>query len=188
MQQVLSLIRGFLGEMGGQLAPEATIEEERYHLAPAEVRPSSGEFFEIADFPTKRMSLQLFQTGRSRTFLIGQIVTDGDVRPVHYASVASAVLHRDNGRLAPYTRPITADLVLIDLAGLDEARGYRAVSQGNRDHRHQARVDFLQGSPSCGNQGVGQGSARDGGRRAFSVQREPRAWDHYRDRRSTEGD
>jgi hypothetical protein len=121
MQQVLSLIKDFLSEVGGQLAPEATIEESRYRIASAEPRPSSGEFIQIPDRSSRHMALQLFQTGRSRTFLIGQISTDGDVRPVHYATIASAVLRRDNGRLSPFTRPLTADLVMVDLTNLDEA-------------------------------------------------------------------
>jgi hypothetical protein len=130
MQQVLSLIKGFLVEVGGQLAPEATIEEERYHVAPAEPRPTPGEFFEIPEGPSRRMGLQLFQAGRSRTFLIGQVVTDGDVRPVHYASVASAILRRDNGRLSPFTRPLTADLVLMDLSNIDESEVVERYREG----------------------------------------------------------
>jgi hypothetical protein len=130
MQQVLSLIKSFLSEMGGQIAPEAAVEESRYHLSVADPRPSQGNFFEIPDAPGRRMALQLFQAGRSNTYLIGQITTQNDVRPVHYASVASAILHRADGRLAPYTRPLTADLLLLDLADLDEGEIIERYRQG----------------------------------------------------------
>jgi hypothetical protein len=122
MQIVLSLIRGFLAEMGGSLAPEATVEEEQYHLSKAEPRMAPDNFFEIPKKPSRAMALQLFQTGKSRTYLIGKIVTDTDVRPVHYASVGSAVLSRTDGQLAPFTRPLTADLILIDLKGLEDEK------------------------------------------------------------------
>ncbi len=120
MQNTLSLIRGFLGEMGGRLSPEASIEENRYHLPAAEARLAPSQFFDIPARPSRTMGLHLFQTGRSRTYLIGKLTMDGDVRPIHYASVASAVLSRSEGLLAPYTRPITADLILLDLDGLDQ--------------------------------------------------------------------
>jgi len=120
MQNVLPLIRGFLAEIGGRISPEATIEEEHYHLPPAEPRMAPGKFFEIPAKPSRPVGLQLFQTGRSRTFLVGKIVTENDVRPVHYASVASAILSRRDGYLSPYTRPLTADIILLDLSGLDE--------------------------------------------------------------------
>lgn len=120
MQNVLSLIRSFLAEMGGKLAPEGSPEEELYHFSHAEPRMTSGNFFEVPKKTSRPMALQLFQTGRSRTFLIGKIVTDGDVRPVHYASVGSAILSRSDGKLSPYTRPLTADLILLDMSGLED--------------------------------------------------------------------
>ncbi len=120
MQNTLSLIRGFIGEIGGRLAPEAITEEEQYHLPSAEPRMAPGQFFEVPGKPSRSMALQLFQTGRSRTFLIGKLVTENDVRPIHYASVASAVLSRSDGSLSPYTRPLTADLILLDLNGLED--------------------------------------------------------------------
>jgi hypothetical protein len=122
MQNVLSLIRGFLAEMGGNLAPEATIEEEHYQLHHAEPRMAPDNFFEIPEKTSRAMALQLFQTGISRTFMIGKIVTDNDVRPVHYASVASTILSRTDGQLAPFTRPLTADLILVDLSGLESEK------------------------------------------------------------------
>lgn len=130
MQNVLSLIRGFLGEMGGDLAPEAIIEEDRYQVIGAQPRIITGQFYEIPEAPSRPMALQLFQTGRSRTFLIGKIVTDDDVRPVHYASVASAVLSRKEGALSPYTRPLVAHLLLLDLNGLDEDEVVERYSEG----------------------------------------------------------
>jgi hypothetical protein len=120
MQNVLSLIKGFIGEMGGQLAPEAVAEEQRYHLAPAEPRAITGDFFEIPAKPGRRMAFQLFQIGLSRTYLVGQIQMEHEVRPVHYASVASVVLHREDGRFSPYIRPLKTDLLLLDLEDLDE--------------------------------------------------------------------
>jgi hypothetical protein len=120
MQQVLSLIKGFLGEMGGHLAPEAIIEEEHYYLPAGDPRPGSDRFFEIPARPSRPLSLQLFQVGRTRTYLIGQISSNGDIRPVHYASVASAILRREQGELSPHTRPLVADLLLLDLGGLEE--------------------------------------------------------------------
>ena len=120
MQETFSLIRGFLGEMGGQLAPEASIEENQFRIAPAEPRMVPGQFFEIPERVSKNIGLQLFQTGVTRTYLIGKINTETDVRPVHYASVASAVLSRVDGRLAPYTRPLKADLILLDMNGLED--------------------------------------------------------------------
>ena len=119
MQNTLSLIRGFLAEMDAQLSPEATFEEEHYDIARARPRMGSADFFEIPQKPSRRMALQLFQTGHSRSFLVGKISGDDDVRPVHYASVASAVLTRDEGRLFPFTRPLTADLILLDMNGLN---------------------------------------------------------------------
>lgn len=130
MQNVLSLIRGFLGEVGANLAPEAVIEEDRYYIQRAAPRTISGQFYEIPDKPGRSMALQLFQTGKSRTFLIGKIVTDDDVRPVHYASVASVVLSRHEGSLAPYTRPLIAHLLLLDLNGLDEDEVVERYSEG----------------------------------------------------------
>jgi len=106
--------------MGGQLAPEASIEEDQFRIAPAEPRMVPGQFFEIPDRVSKSVGLQLFQTGVTHTYLIGKLITDTDVRPVHYASVASAVLSRVDGQLAPYTRPLTANLILLDLNGLDD--------------------------------------------------------------------
>jgi hypothetical protein len=120
MQNVLSLIRAFLAEMGGQLAPEGMPEEELYHPPHAAPRMTTGKFFEIPAKPSRHMALQLFQTGRSRTFLIGKLTTENDVRPIHYASVGSAILNRHDGLLSPYTRPLTADLILLDFKGLDE--------------------------------------------------------------------
>lgn len=120
MQATLSLIRGFLGEIGGQLAPEADTEELIYRVPAAEPRMASTKFFEIPSRPSGRMALRLFQTGKSRTFLIGKVEADNDARPVHYASVASGILSRTGGELTPYTRPLTADLILLDMNGLDE--------------------------------------------------------------------
>jgi len=120
MQETLSLIRGFLGEMGGLLAPEASIEETHFRVAAGEPRMVPGQFFEIPERASRSLGLQLFQAGVTQTFLIGKIVTDTDVRPLHYASVASAVLSRVDGRLSPYTRPLKADLILLDLNGLDD--------------------------------------------------------------------
>jgi hypothetical protein len=120
MQNVLSLIRAFLAEMGGELAPEAVPEEDLYDLPPSEPRAVAGQFFQVPSKASRRTALQLFQTGRSRTFLIGKIVTEGDARPVHYASVASAILRRADGSLAPFTRPLTAHLILLDLDGLED--------------------------------------------------------------------
>jgi len=119
MQETLSLIRAFLGEMGGQLAPEKSVEEEIFRVAPAEPRMVPSQFYEIPAKPSRTMGLQLFQTGKTQTFLIGKIAIDNDVRPVHYANAASAVLSRIDRQLAPYTRPLTAHLILLDLDGLD---------------------------------------------------------------------
>ena len=105
--------------MGGQLAPESTVEEERYYLPPGEPRSITGDFFEIPEYRGSVSAFQLFQSGISRTYLIGQIRTENEVRPVHYASVASVILHRENGHFSPFTRPLTADLLLLDLDGLD---------------------------------------------------------------------
>ena len=120
MQNILSLIKGFIGEMGGRLAPEAEVEEARYHLPPADPRTAPGEFYEVPKKPSAQLGLQLFQTGVSRTYMVGQIQTENDVRPIHYATVASAILHREDGQFSPYTRPLTADLLILDLEGLDE--------------------------------------------------------------------
>ncbi len=130
MQNVLSLIKGFLGEMGGGLAPEATVEEDRYHLLSAKPRPAGGEFYQVPDRPSRAMALQLFQTGRSRTYLVGQISVNGDVRPVHYASVASVILQREDGQFTPYTRPLKADLILIDLDGLESSEVVERYREG----------------------------------------------------------
>ncbi|MFH1676027.1 MAG: hypothetical protein ABIC40_03295, partial [bacterium] len=118
MQNVLSLIKGFLYEMGGQLAPEAFVEENLLILPSAEPRTVTGDFYEIPDGPGRPMGIQLFQTGRSHTYLIGTIQTEDDVRPVHYSSVASAILHRTNGLFTPYSRPIVTDLIILDLTGI----------------------------------------------------------------------
>jgi len=130
MQNVLSLIRGFLAEMGGNLAPEATCEEEMYHIPPAEPRMVPGSFFEIPKKRSRPMALQLFQSGKSRTFMVGKIVSENDVRPVHYASVASVVLSRDQGSFKPYTRPLMAHVILLDLNGLDEGDVVERYSEG----------------------------------------------------------
>lgn len=130
MQQILSLVKSFLAEMNGQLAPEAVIEEEKYHLVPADPRGATDGFFEINPLPSRPSAFQLFQSGRSQTYLIGQIVVGDDVRPVHYASVASAILRRDNGHLSPYTRPLTADLLLIDTKGLDNLEVIERYREG----------------------------------------------------------
>ena len=130
MQNVLSLIRGFLNEVGGDIAPEATIEEERYQFITAKPRVITGQFYEVPKTPSHSMALQLFQTGRSRTFLIGKIEAENDVRPVHYASVASAVLSRNEGVLSPYTRPLVAHLLLLDTNGLNEDEVIERYSEG----------------------------------------------------------
>jgi len=120
MQTTLSLIRGFLGEIGGRLAPEALTEESIYRVPFASPRMASKKFFEIPTKPSSRMALRLFQTGRSRTFLVGEIISDNDARSVHYACVASGVLSRVEGELTPFTRPLTAHLILLDMNELDE--------------------------------------------------------------------
>ena len=139
MHNVLSLIRDFLSEVGGDLAPETLIEEDRYQFITAKPRVISGQFYEIPKNPSRAMDLQLFQTGRSRTFLVGKIVTEDDVRPVHYASVASVVLNRYEGALAPYTRPLVAHLLLLDTEGLNEDEVIERYSEG---------IEIIDTSPS----------------------------------------
>ena len=139
MHQVLSTIRDFLAEIGGHVAPEATIEEDRYHVAPADPRASSAEFYEIPANPSRRLSLQLFQTGLSRTYLIGQLSDGPDIRPVHYATVACAILKRDDRQLAPFLRPLKADLVLVDLSNLDE---------GDVIERYNGEIEIIDTKPT----------------------------------------
>ncbi|HEX9746557.1 MAG TPA: hypothetical protein VGB30_14145 [bacterium] len=130
MQNVLSLIKSFISEMGGSLAPEAVVEEQQFHVSPAEPMVARDEFYEVPASPGSKMGLQLFQAGVSRTYLVGQIHTDDDVRPVHYASVASVVLHRYNGKMSPYTRPLIADLLLVDLSGIADSEVVERYREG----------------------------------------------------------
>lgn len=117
MQNVLSLVKSFIAEMGGRLAPEAKVEEDIYFVPPAAIIPASSGFYEIPSKPGGHYGLQLFLSGVSRTYLVGEIHAGDDLRPVHYASVATALLHRFDGRMSPFSRPLITDLLMLDLTG-----------------------------------------------------------------------
>jgi hypothetical protein len=97
----LALIKDFLVENGGVIAPGAVLEEEAYIPEEIEysgsatnVEPVGTKYLEASDLS----ELRFFEDGIQRTLYVGHLIVRGFHIPVHYCTVAAVILERNNRR------------------------------------------------------------------------------------------
>ena len=93
----LARIKDFLLENGGVLAPGAVLEEEAYipeEIERTEETTNVEPVSSIAVSSDLSSELRFFEDGIQRTLYVGHLVANGYHIPVHYCTVAAAILER----------------------------------------------------------------------------------------------
>jgi hypothetical protein len=109
----LALIKDFLVENGGVIAPGAVLEEESY--IPEEIE-YSGIATNVEVVGTKYIEasglseLRFFEDGIQRTLYVGHLIVNGFHIPIHFCTVAAVILERESRRFRLASDLVTAQV------------------------------------------------------------------------------